>query len=146
MTNHRKTKQKEYVLNNLLNRFDHPTVSQIYADALNEGMKIGEVSIYRILNNLVEEGKVCKIVTKDNVAHFDYVRENHFHLVCNVCSKIIDKPITEEFDKNFSNMVKGFNILKQDVNFYGICEECAKKRTSDWSSNFETSRINDTLL
>lgn len=131
MTNHRKTKQKEYVLNNLLNRFDHPTVSQIYADALNEGMKIGEVSIYRILNNLVEEGKVCKIVTKDNVAHFDYVRENHFHLVCNVCSKIIDKPITEEFDKNFSNMVKGFNILKQDVNFYGICEECAKKRTSD---------------
>lgn len=131
MTNHRKTKQKEYVLGNLLNRFDHPTVSQIYADALKEEMKIGEVSIYRILNNLVGEGKVCKIVTKDNVAHFDYVKENHFHLVCNICNKIVDKPITEEFDKSFSKMVKGFKILKQDVNFYGICEECEKKRTSD---------------
>ena len=94
-------------------------------------MKIGEVSIYRILNNLVGEGKVCKIVTKDNVAHFDYVKENHFHLVCNICNKIVDKPITEEFDKSFSKMVKGFKILKQDVNFYGICEECEKKRTSD---------------
>ena len=61
MTNHRKTKQKEYVLGNLLNRFDHPTVSQIYADALKEEMKIGEVSIYRILNNLVGEANASSM-------------------------------------------------------------------------------------
>lgn len=127
MACHRNTRQKEIVLNYISTRFDHPTVRQIYNDLLKLNEKIGEVTIYRILENLTKENKVCKIVTKDNVAHFDYVRDNHFHLVCNLCNKIIDKPITKTFDEEFISMVKGFKVLRQDINFYGICDDCLKK-------------------
>ena len=118
----RNTKQKEFVLNNLKNRFDHPTSQQIYDDAKKQGIKIGQVSIYRILNNLVKEGLVCKIVTKDNVAHFDYLRKNHIHLVCNNCNQIFDKNLGN--DDNLTELINEFNISMQDVILYGICKNC----------------------
>lgn len=124
----RNTKQKEFVLDYLKGSYDHPTVSQIYDYAKSNGINIGEVSIYRILNNLVEDGVVCKILTKDNLTHYDYKRDNHFHLICNSCNKIIDKPLSLIFDEKFKELTKGFCITKQDINLYGICEECKKKK------------------
>ena len=120
----RQTRQKEYVLENLKQRFDHPTALLIFHDAQQHGIKIGEVSIYRILNNLVKEGKVCKIVTKDNVAHFDLIREDHIHLVCNCCNRIFDRELDN--DKHLSNLIKDFQISKQDIVLHGICKDCAK--------------------
>lgn len=129
MQTKRNTKQKDFVLNNLKNRFDHPTAFQIYLDSCKEDIKIGEVSVYRILNNLVEEGKVCKIVTKDNVAHFDFNRDNHIHFVCNVCNEIIDRNCTSNLEKEIEKLSKKFKISKQDMNIYGICEKCQNKIT-----------------
>lgn len=120
----RKTKQKEFVIENLKKRFDHPTALQIYNDAKDQKIGIGEVSIYRILNNLVKEGAVCKIVTKDNVAHYDFVRENHIHLVCNNCNQIFDKEFGS--DEKLSRIIKDFHISIQDIVLYGCCNDCAK--------------------
>ncbi len=123
----RNTKQKEFVVNFLKNSYDHPTVTQIYEYVKKNGVNIGETSIYRILNDLISDRIVCKIITKDSLTHYDFIRENHFHLICNVCNKIIDKPLNTIFDKKFKDLTKGFCITKQDINLYGICEECNKK-------------------
>ncbi len=129
----RQTRQKEFVLDNLKQRFDHPTALQIFNDAQKQGVKIGEVSIYRILNNLVKEGSACKIVTKDNVAHFDFTREDHIHLVCNSCNRIFDRYIGD--NEKLADLIKDFHIAKQDIVLYGICNECAK------SENYKKSNF-----
>ena len=120
----RNTKQKEYVLNNLKNRYDHPSAKQIATDAANGSVSIGTTSVYRILNGLVEEGKINKIVTKDNVTHYDYDRQDHIHLVCNHCGKIFDLNPQEVFkDANILSK-HDFNIQLQDVTLYGTCANC----------------------
>lgn len=118
----RNTKQKDFVLNNLKNRFDHPTAYQIIESAKNENINIGTTSVYRILNDLIGYGMACKIVTKDNVAHFDYLKNDHIHLVCNKCSKIIDVPNEEIFKANIN--LHGFKLITQDITLYGECENC----------------------
>lgn len=130
MSQQRSTKQKKFVLEFLKNTFNHPTVSQILEFAHKEGIRIGEASIYRILTNLVEEGKICKIVTKDNIAHYDYNRNNHIHLVCNICNNIIDTKVDEKFDENLKTLLQGFQLSKQDITFFGECENCKNKKTT----------------
>lgn len=120
----RNTLQKEFVLNNLSDRHDHPSAYQIFDGAKKADIKIGVTSIYRILNQLVEDEKVCKLITKDNVAHYDYIRNDHIHLICNNCGKIIDIPKNKVFIDDVNKNLQGFKLNMQDITFYGECENC----------------------
>lgn len=120
----RNTKQKDFVFNNLKLRYDHPTAYQIVSDAKLKNIEIGITSVYRILNDLIKKGLVCKIITKDNIAHYDFVRNNHVHLVCNNCGKIVDVNNEEVFSDKFNCNFHGFNLNTQDITFFGKCENC----------------------
>lgn len=127
MQTKRNTKQKEYILKNLQNRFDHPTVKDFYNDSKKENIKIGTTTIYRILKDLSnEEKKVVKIQTKDNVSHYDFNQNNHIHLICESCKKIIDISIEKVFkdEKIFCE----FKINPQNIVLYGICQNCKNKK------------------
>ena len=63
--NTRNTRQKQIVASNIKKRFDHPTANEIYEDLIKHNSKIGLTTIYRILNDLVEEGKINKIITPE---------------------------------------------------------------------------------
>jgi len=53
--NKRDTKQKQIVYEALLEHKDHPTSLEIYEELKNKGARIGKTTVYRILNNLVQE-------------------------------------------------------------------------------------------
>lgn len=130
----RNTKQKDYILNNLKNRLDHPTAQQIYNSAKKDNINIGYTTTYRILNNLTEQGKACKLITKDNIAHYDYITNNHIHLICNICGKILDIPNEVVFNKKFNAKNWGFNINSQEITVYGVCENCKNIETKKYKN------------
>lgn len=118
----RNTMQKQIVYKNIKNRYDHPTANDIYNDLKEQNLKIGLTTIYRILNDLVEEGKVNKIITPDKIYHFDYNRVNHIHFICNKCGHIydIDKKDFSKFELKFkkkNHQIENFSIM-------GICDKC----------------------
>ena len=118
----RNTIQKQIVFENIKNRYDHPTATDIYDDLKKQNLKIGLTTIYRILNDLVEEGKVNKIITTDKIYHFDYNRINHIHFICTKCGHIydIDKNDFIKLDVEFKNK----NHKIENLSIQGLCDKC----------------------
>ena len=125
------TKNKVKIISCLKkNNEKHLSVEQIY-DELNHQVPLA--SLYRNLDELVEEGSVRKfVIDRNNSACYQIVDDgnehNHFHLLCTKCGKLIHLECHEvdhllkhiESEHNFS-----IDITK--VTLYGVCEECAKE-------------------
>lgn len=94
--------------------------------------KIPQATIYRLINNFLDEGLLRKYVIDSTQAScYQYIKDNHchehFHLICEKCGKVIHldcdevdhllKHIDDEHD---------FRINTSKVNLYGLCDECRK--------------------
>ena len=97
--------------------------------------KIGQATVYRMIDRLADEGRLRKyVVDGTTAACYQSVPDNdaadcrdHFHLKCEVCGRLIHVECGEL--TRIADHVKsghGFEIDKSRTVFYGICRECAK--------------------
>ena len=127
------TRQKEIILDYLVkNKDKHTNVQEISAYLLSGGSSVGTATIYRQLDKLVESGIVRKYNFDGKTgACYQYIDEHehcneHFHLKCTVCGKLIHLECdhlsgVNEHIKNHH----GFTVDPSQTVFYGICAECA---------------------
>lgn len=132
MKKERRTEQKEKLIEYLKNNANrHLRILKIQEDLHNE---IGQTTIYRIINLLVEKGMVSKIPLENSQGFcYQYNNEkehcsNHYHLICEKCNKTIH--INNE---NINTTLKEienenqFKINNSRVVFYGLCNKCMEK-------------------
>ena len=124
----RNTKQKEIILNTLLNTKIHPSIYELSDLIKLDYPTIGQATIYRNVSKMVSTGQIRKITTKDGTIHYDGDITPHIHLCCTKCTKLVDI-FNEEVEKyikkveNTSNIkVSAYELLLQ-----GICQNCLKK-------------------
>ena len=123
----RNTKQKQIILETLRKDKTHPTITEIYEKVSKKQKNIGKATVYRNVNDLVDNDQVKKIVDEEENFHYDGNEEEHIHLICKNCKKIIDI-----FDTNqaefIENVAKENSILIESANitFEGFCSECKK--------------------
>lgn len=130
-----KTRQKEKLLDYLVrNREKHTNVQEISAFLTAEGTPVGTATIYRQLDRLVE----CGVVRRYNFdgktgACYQYIEDNsecqeHFHLKCTVCGKLIHLSCERLSGINRHIFERhGFQIDPSQTVFYGKCSECSGK-------------------
>lgn len=97
------------------------------------GDSIGQSTVYRQLESLVDEGVITKYVIDGNSpACFEFTGEgihrdnvNCFHCKCEKCGKLIHLQC-EELDEIQAHLLKehAFKLNSMRTVFYGICEEC----------------------
>ena len=124
------TKNKVKILNCLkANSNKHLTIEQI--DEILDG-QVPLASIYRNVDDLVEEGAIRKyIVDRNNSACYQYIGDGnehqHFHLLCSKCGKLIHLEC-DEVEHLISHIEEehGFQVDISKVTLYGVCEECQK--------------------
>ena len=127
----RNTKQKQLILETLKKNKNHPTILELYDEIKNIDDSVGQATVYRNVNKLVEEGKVKKIIT-DSGCHYDSDCNIHYHLECDKCGKII-----EVFDEKYFSMIRRleaeYSIKIEDSNvlFKGICDKCLSSYGKD---------------
>lgn len=124
----RNTKQKQIILDILENNRIHPTINEIYNMAKTKYPTIGQATVYRNLNHLVEEGKLIKIPNNtNNLDHYDINTSIHSHLICRKCGRIIDI-FDNDYTKLFNNFEtnKSIKIDKVMIILEGICSNCNK--------------------
>ena len=124
----RNTKQKEIILNYLLNTKSHPSIYELHNMIKEEYPSIGQATIYRNISKLVDAGLVRKITTKDGIIHYDGDITPHIHMDCTVCNKLVDifnrdlKEVVEKIEKSAKISVSTYELLLK-----GTCHECLKK-------------------
>ena len=129
-----KTKQKDILIAYLeTTKGKHITAGDVCEFFREQGTPIGQSTIYRQLESLVDEGIVNKYVIDPTLpACFEYMGNVHaegevcFHCKCEKCGKLIHlhcdemKMIQEHLLKEH-----GFRMDPLRTVFYGLCENCS---------------------
>lgn len=125
------TKQKEIILNFLKENNDKDlTIEEIVYSLKANNLNVGETTVYRYIEILVQEGKVKKYLFENKSrASYQYIEnkkcDEHFHLKCTKCSKLIHLDCREfELIKNHILKEHNFEICNSKTILYGLCENC----------------------
>ena len=121
----RNTKQKDIIFNILKKDRTHPTIQEIYQKVKEYDSSIGQATVYRNVNKLIEEGKLIKIPTSNYGFRYDVYYSSHCHLICKKCSRIFDI-YDDSYYENFKGIESKYSIKIDNATilFDGVCEEC----------------------
>jgi len=126
------SKQREEIINILKESYSHPTAEEVYLLAKENNPNISRGTVYRNLNYLVEKGDIIKI-DMNNSDRYDYIREEHSHIICAECGKVID--YYHNFDMaNISKEIKsqtGLEFFSCNIAIKGICDNCKNKNKEE---------------
>ena len=122
----RKTRQKDIILETIMQNRNHPTIAEIYSDVKKVDDNIGQATVYRNVKQFVEDKKIVQLPTSSGIEVYDYYKD-HFHFECLACGKIIDI-----FDDSLLNdLVNRFQGRDELIEYYdlmlkGYCSSCRK--------------------
>ena len=87
---------------------------------------ISKQAVYDTLSLLTEKGIVRRIQPAGSPARFeDRVGDNHHHLVCRVCGRLIDVPCAlGDAPCLIASDDGGFEIDEAEVVYWGRCPDC----------------------
>jgi Fur family peroxide stress response transcriptional regulator len=125
------TLQRIAVLQNLSERRDHPTATDVYSDVVKKYPTISKATVYSTLKLLSEKGEIQEIsIRKMGEACFDPVMELHHHFLCRECGRIIDIYTNCPGECVIAKSSEaGGNVVEEiQAYVYGLCSDCAKKK------------------
>ena len=121
-----KTKQKDLITDIIKQEKKEFTIKDIYEKIKSN---TGLTTIYRLVDKLVEEGKIKKYID-NNTTYYQYLEEcdkkNHFYLKCKNFKKLehIDCDCIEELS---NHILKKHNFnLEKNIIITGLCKKCKR--------------------
>lgn len=122
------TVQRRVIFSALVARNDHPTVDQIFAEVKDRIPGVSRTTVYRTLETLVRLRLVRRTHHFAASARYDGNMEQHHHLVCSACGKVVD---LQDPAMTVSPMPdarrNGFTLVDYSVYFEGLCSECKRQ-------------------
>ena len=119
--------QRRVIFTALLERDDHPTVDQVFAHVQDLIPGVSRTTVYRTLETLTNLGVVRRTNHFAASARFDGNMEQHHHLVCKACGKVVDFKDTNLKIQNLPGVRQdGFTLLDYSIYFEGHCAACSK--------------------
>lgn len=121
-----KTKNKELILDMIINYNKDFTANDIY---LSLNKKVGLTTIYRMINKLLIEGSLVKIIGEDSLSYFRYLgspdEKNQLFIKCESCGELTKiecncyKNLQEHISRNHN-----FLITENHIVINGECRKC----------------------
>lgn len=124
----RYSRQRELILSEMKDRYDHPTADMLYKDLREKEPNLSLATVYRNLNQLADLGTIRRMHTTDGKTRFDGTLSPHEHMHCTHCGKVVDCP--PEFCRVLQNRIleqTGFSVSAYELFITGVCPECAEK-------------------
>ena len=126
MKQKRNTLQKGIVFDVFNGMHNHPSAGMVYEQVCKKHPEISKATVYRILADAAEEGKILRLKLTEADDRYDVTLGRHFHVVCRSCGAVAD--VESEFKTgNILHDTKGCeNFLVEDfhIEFSGVCEKC----------------------
>jgi len=124
----RMTRQRAVILEELRKVSTHPSADEIYEMVRKRLPRISLGTIYRNLEVLSVKGDIRKLDTGSHLKRFDGRAEDHYHIRCLRCDRLVDafvdlgvdinRPVKESSD---------FLIVGHKLEFVGICPQCQRQ-------------------
>lgn len=121
------SRQRELILQAVMNTNQHPTAETVYNWLKPENPALSLGTVYRNLNQLVAEGSVMRLPYP--VERFDANTKPHAHFMCRVCGNVSDlMDISYDFELDERAQLSSGHIINQHELFFdGTCINCTAK-------------------
>ena len=107
---------------------EHPSAEMIYNDLKGDLPNLSLGTVYRNLKQLEEIGRVIRVTSVDNHERYDANCEDHVHLVCERCGRVIDIMDADiNAAKAACNVSGGAKIKHIHIVLNGTCESCSEE-------------------
>jgi Fe2+ or Zn2+ uptake regulation protein len=127
----RVTPQRQAIFRLLHGDDRHPTVESLYEAARAEMPTISLKTVYQTVNDLAAMGEVVVLDLGTGSFRVDpNVEHAHHHLICTKCGKVRDVPFDFPGLRLPPRYQRGFSVSAVEVNFRGLCAECAAQAPS----------------
>ena len=124
----RHSTRRDVVLKVLKETTCHPTANWIYEQARKQIPNISLGTVYRNISQLLENGDIIAIDTRDGTVHYDACVTDHAHFYCTDCKRVSDIFLDNTLSINKQAEEKsGCKVNRQCILFYGYCKDCLKK-------------------
>ena len=123
------SRQRELIYKAVHDTTQHPTADMVYSELKEKEPSLSLATVYRNLNQLAGMGilKKFSVAGKDR---FDARIDNHYHIICKTCGKVVDIensiPLDEMLSKSYSST--GFTVDSIDILINGECGDCSKNK------------------
>ena len=122
------SKQRETILAAAVEEPAHPTADSVYRKVREECPQISLGTVYRDLNQLVQNGLLIKIPVANGSDRFDGRLDEHYHMICDGCGEVFDANIDCFSDIDAKIMQEtGFCIKGRQLIMNGLCGKCRKE-------------------
>jgi Fur family peroxide stress response transcriptional regulator len=122
------TMQRRVILEILLDEDGHPNADQVFQTLRKRYHGISRATVHRTLETLVQMGVITKACHPGKIIRYDARLQNHHHLLCVRCEKIIDfQDQTLDSLPIPDTSALGFQATGVQVQLRGICKECRQK-------------------
>lgn len=121
----RMTPQRRAILVYLLNTTSHPSADDIYRALVDKFPNISVATVYNNLRMFKEANLVKELTYGDSSSRFDGNVEEHYHIICEECNKIVDfdYPKLDQIEEIAAEKT-GFSVREHRMEVYGLCKEC----------------------
>ena len=129
MKEKRNTLQKRIVSDIFCSMHNHPSAGMVYEAVQEKFPGISKATVYRLLAEAAEEGKIQRLKLTDANDRYDITVGKHYHVVCRCCGAVADVDV-EVDDLRIADKAQGregFLVENCHVEFVGICESCQKQ-------------------
>lgn len=124
--NTRYSEKRQAILTTLQNTTTHPSAEWLFQSLKPTYPDLSLGTIYRNLIFFQEQGDIKSVGVVNGQERFDATTHSHPHFICQDCGAVHDLH-TIKPDQSIAQAVSeeyGFQILKEELTFYGICTKC----------------------
>jgi Fur family peroxide stress response transcriptional regulator len=122
------THQREVIYRAVLESRSHPTPEAIYERVRRDIPSISLGTVYKNVKTFLDAGLLREVSPLHGSLRLEANLGVHHHLICMRCKTVVD---IEESDIEPARLKggapDGFEVLRANVEFYGLCPACAGK-------------------
>ena len=118
------TPQRQAIFRILHEAETHPTAESVHAAVTRSMPTVSLRTVYQTLNDLSEMGEIVQLDLGTGSSRFDPNLDNHHHLVCDRCGKVVDVYVETSALPAAPRSRHGFAIKTTEVVFRGTCPDC----------------------
>jgi len=111
-----------------IDHYGHINIDKLYEEVKSKFSSISLATIYKNINSMISNFLLLEVKIPNQKSVYEIVKEQHSHLVCNNCGKVVDIKIDTTRIVQSISQDYNFTIDKSDVVFSGCCEECNLKQ------------------
>ena len=117
------TPQRLAILESIFNH-GHITIDNLYNDIKSKFSSISQATIYKNISDMTKTMLLLEVKLPNEKSVYEIVKENHSHVLCNICKEIIDVEINTSAMTNNISKEYNFSINQCSLIFSGTCQKC----------------------